>query len=369
MNHCKKEGAHENKLITTPNYVDGISLGSSDNISEDNDINADVDDIIEGINKMGMDMSKCAACGKGGDNLKVCTACKSVKYCNAKCRNAHRSKHKKECKQLAAERKLQDTIWDMNKMEISDEMLFAEPPPKVDCPICMQPIPYAIGFCGVYTMYMECCGKELCEGCVKAADTEVKKGNMKDCCAFCRKPSSVDQEERSERLHLRMKLNDGGAFAWLGSAMSGGTQGLPQDKNKAIKLWNKAAELGSVRAHNSLGSAYEVGKGVEKDVSKAIHHYQIAAIGGHEYARYQVGIMEETNGNMDRAMKHWMIAARSGFDDALEEISIGYKVGHVTKEEYASTLRAHRASQDEMKSEQRSVAHALRILKMRAKSN
>ena len=27
---------------------------------------------------------KCAACGKGGDGLKTCNACKLVKYCNAR---------------------------------------------------------------------------------------------------------------------------------------------------------------------------------------------------------------------------------------------------------------------------------------------
>jgi len=37
-------------------------------------------------------------------------------------------------------------------------------------------------------------------------------------------------------------------------------------------------------------------------------------------------------------------------------VSEGYTDGHVTKDEYANTLRAHRASQDEMKSEQRAIA-------------
>ena len=42
-------------------------------------------------------MMECAACGKGGDNLKACTACKQVKYCNVSCQRSHWSKHKKEC--------------------------------------------------------------------------------------------------------------------------------------------------------------------------------------------------------------------------------------------------------------------------------
>jgi len=86
-------------------------------------------------------LSKCAACGKGGDNLKVCTSCEQVSYCNAKCRNAHRSKHKKECRQYAAEKRNKnaairaevDAISEkFSQIEISDEELFAKPPPKED---------------------------------------------------------------------------------------------------------------------------------------------------------------------------------------------------------------------------------------------
>ena len=63
---------------------------------------------------------------------------------------------------------------------------------------------------------------------------------------------------------------------------------------------------------------------------------------------------------MDLAQKHWMIAARSGYELSLQKVGEGYKDGFVTKEEYASTLRAYRTSQDEMKSEQREIAAAMR---------
>ena len=49
---------------------------------------------------------------------------------------------------------------------------------------------------------------------------------------------------------------------------------------------------------------------------------------------------------MDRAMKHFMIAAKIGCDASLEEVSERYKAGHVTKDEYASTLRAYKATQE-----------------------
>ena len=38
------------------------------------------------------DMSKCAGCGKAGDDLKACTSCRLVKYCDATCQRAHWSR-------------------------------------------------------------------------------------------------------------------------------------------------------------------------------------------------------------------------------------------------------------------------------------
>ena len=52
------------------------------------------------------DIILCATCGKEEDednNLKACTACKIVKYCNRDCQIAHRTQHKKTCKKRAEE--------------------------------------------------------------------------------------------------------------------------------------------------------------------------------------------------------------------------------------------------------------------------
>ena len=113
--------------------------------------------------------------------------------------------------------------------------------------------------------------------------------------------------------------------------------GLPQSNHKAVGPWKRGAELGSCKAHNKLSLMYMIGEGVEQDMEKSIHHLKIAAIGGHERARHYLGKIEGMNGNMDRAMKHFIIAAKSGFGDSLKEVGDGYKAGHVTKDEYAAT--------------------------------
>ena len=51
-----------------------------------------------------------------------------------------------------------------------------------------------------------------------------------------------------------------------------------------------------------------------------------------------------------------MNAARAGFEKALEGVKVGFMEGVVTKDEYASTLRAYHERQKEMKSEMRDKA-------------
>jgi len=47
-------------------------------------------------------------------------------------------------------------------------------------------------------------------------------------------------------------------------------------------------------------------------MKKAKFHVEAAAMAGHEAARCSLGVMEFNSGNMERAMKHWTIAASAG---------------------------------------------------------
>lgn len=289
-------------------------------------------------------ITTCAACGKEGDSLKACTACFMVKYCNRDCQVAHRPQHKKACKKRA--------------VELHDEKLFQAPPTKEDCPICMLPMPLSNNkLChGVTTKYMPCCGKTLCSGCAIAEGFEMEEGNIKPWCSLCRVPLPESDEEIIKRYKKRMELNDAEAFNWMGLAYFDGTLGLEKDINKAFSLWDQAAELGSILAYFNFATEYHQGETVEKDMDKALHYYILAAIGGHEISRHFLGLLEKRNRNKIRAMKHFMIAARAGYDYSLKEIGEGYKAGYVTKDDYATTLRAYQKSADEMKSKNRDIA-------------
>ena len=70
-------------------------------------------------------------------------------------------------------------------------------------------------------------------------------------------------------------------------------------------------------------------------------------------SRYNLGVVEENSGNMNRALKHFMIAAGSGEPDSLKKIQKLYTNGHARKDDYAKPLRAYQAYLAEIKSTQR----------------
>eukprot|EP00956_Cyclotella_meneghiniana_P040625 scaffold200883_cov96-Cyclotella_meneghiniana.AAC.2 len=280
-------------------------------------------------------MESCAACGKANISLKSCKACKLVKYCGVECQVAHRRMHKKSCRIKAA--------------ELFDAKLFAQPPAREDCHICMRMLPLEINGCG----YHSCCGKIICNGCVFSL--------TRNCCPFCNTPEPTTDDECKKRLFERIeKCDDPHAILIVGNSYNLGHYGFPVDHTKAVELYERSSKLGSAEGHYSLGGAYRVGRGVDQDMKKAIHHFQMAAMMGHVLARYNVGYIENADGNHVRAVKHFMIAAKYGHDESMETLKLGFNmnIGIITKEDFENTLRCYQASQDEMRSEERDRAQA-----------
>ena len=189
---------------------------------------------------------------------------------------------------------------------------------------------------------------------------EIRKGKKKEelgMCAFCRTPTHSSNEEGIERIRKLMDNGNADAYNQLACYYAEGSNGMPQDWAKANELWLKAGELGCASGYFNLGNSYD-GSGVEVDTEKAKYYYELAAIGGDTDARHNLGCIEKGTGNHYRAMKHFVIAAKSGDNESLDKVKKGFRVGRVTKDEYENTLRAYQKSQDEMKSEARDTANA-----------
>jgi TPR repeat protein len=104
---------------------------------------------------------------------------------------------------------------------------------------------------------------------------------------------------------------------------------------------------------------YRDGEIVEKDLKKEIYHLEEAAIGGHPDARFNLACHEVMNRRIERAMKHFIIAANLGLDDALKGLKKLMEEGLlVSKDDFEATLRRHQAAVDATKSKQREEAYA-----------
>jgi TPR repeat protein len=155
------------------------------------------------------------------------------------------------------------------------------------------------------------------------------------------------------RFELRIQSNCSEQFrAIFQKNLDANTTQARQDWNKALELWTRAVELGSCSAHYHIGRAY-FGTGIEKDVKKAIHHLEIAAMAEHESARYNLGVMDANSGNLERAIKHWIISASAGHSKSILMIKKSLERGHVQNDVCELTMKAYNHSCEEMRSEAR----------------
>ena len=287
------------------------------------------------------EMSRCASCGIAeNDDIKLrkCTACYLVTYCSVACQKEHRKKHKKECNRRAA--------------ELRDELLFKQPESGYygDCPICLIPLPLDPEKSGM----TPCCSKLICYGCDYANQTQHNiEGRREMTCPFCRHSRPETKVEAQKILMKRVEVNDPVALRLIGSQRR--EEG---DFKGSFEYWTRAAELSDVEAHYQLAWSYRDGEGVEKDKKKEVYHLEEAAIGGFPGARHRLGCIEKKNGRYERAARHFIIDANLGFDDSMETVKNMYKDGLVSKDVFASTLRAHHAVVDATKSPQREAAEA-----------
>ena len=252
-----------------------------------------------------------------------------------KCQKEHRPQHKKECKKRAA--------------ELRDEILFKQPESSYlgDCPICCLPLPIDL----TKSVVNACCCKQICGGCSLANKKRQYEEKLQYKCPFCRKVLPKTEEELNEQWLKRIEANDPIAIRQMGT-----TKWNEGDYRGAFEYFTKAAALGDVGAHYQLLCLHRNGHGVERDEKRELHHLTEAAIGGHPTARYYLARVEERNGQQDRAVRHYIIAAKLGSDESLGSVKSLYRAGHVSKDDFAAALRGHQAATDATKSPQREEA-------------
>ena len=157
-----------------------------------------------------------------------------------------------------------------------------------------------------------------------------------------------------------MDARDPEAIRYLGGIHYQGKYGLEKDESRAIELWSEAAELGSTKALSKLGMAYYNGMGgMAQDEAKGISYVESAAMQGDASSRHLLGIIEMENDQIDRAVRHFLISAKMGLKESLDEIKDMFAKGHTTKDQYVECLKGYQDAVEEMKSPQREEAATL----------
>ena len=82
-----------------------------------------------------------------------------------------------------------------------------------------------------------------------------------------------------------------------------------------------AAELGDAEQMRIIIYPLCIGRGeVSRRMRKRNYHLGEAAIGGRPHARHNLGVYEERNGRIERAVKHYVIAANLGLDLSIQGV-------------------------------------------------
>ncbi|EJK45543.1 hypothetical protein THAOC_35839, partial [Thalassiosira oceanica] len=84
-----------------------------------------------------------------------------------------------------------------------------------------------------------------------------------------RTPLPADDASDLAMIQKRVSKGDSEAMSHLGYKYYKGRLGLAKNVPRAVELWTRAAELGSVNAHSELGLVYCIGDGVDVDKSRA----------------------------------------------------------------------------------------------------
>lgn len=109
----------------------------------------------------------------------------------------------------------------------------------------------------------------------------------------------------------------------LGRAYEDG-KGVPQDDSRAVEWFRKSAEQGNAQAQNSLGVMFAQGRGVTRDREEAVRWYRKAAKQGQPDAIYNIAISyyngEGQEQNISMACTWMMLAQHQGGAQAGEAL-------------------------------------------------
>lgn len=162
----------------------------------------------------------------------------------------------------------------------------------------------------------------------------------------------VPQDHQRAVKLFRQAANQGLADAQsnLGLMYTSG-EGVPEDRNEAMKLFRQAANQGLADAQNNLGLMYTIGEGVREDHKEATKWFQLAADQGHAEAQYNLGVAYD-NGlgvpeDHQETLKWYRLAANQGYAAAQYNLGVMYRNGEEIPEDDKEAVKWFRLAADQ----------------------
>ena len=176
------------------------------------------------------------------------------------------------------------------------------------CPVCQE-----VWDVSVPDYMLTCCCRKICWSC-----HEKMIGKP---CPLCREPY-LSHQPRDHAAHMaRIKRHIQNevpeAMEYLGLMYYKGQLGLVKSAKKAVKLFERGAELGDVACMMRLGLIYTNGAaGVKVDWKKAKKLFQVAADRGRMDAQMNLATCLLREGAKEEAFRYCKLAAEQGFTEA-----------------------------------------------------
>ena len=254
------------------------------------------------------------------------------------------------------------------------------PPPSTEdsheeCVLCCYPLPVNVR----EILYKECCGEVICTGCLIAQrrtliiGTNVKKpiaGSKEEelefmtilaseqviVCPFCRAKEPSNPKEHLKMLWERIdEYKDPKAMVLLGDGYLKGVHGLSKNLKKSEKSYQQAYDLGDHTAAYAMANLYteEI-----PDQARMIKYLEEGVKRNNASCMNNLAVRASEFGNHEKSKRLYMMAARSGDEMAMNNLMKKYRTpgSVVSKDDLATTLRAHKAVHDAEKSEPREYA-------------
>jgi hypothetical protein len=136
-----------------------------------------------------------------------------------------------------------------------------------------------------------------------------------------------------------VEQGSGFAHSNLGYAYEHGLAGLPRNEQRAIWHFQMGSEAKNPQAQNNYGVCLQFGKGLNKDIAKAIHYFQLAAEQGFGLAMSNLaGLYRMEMEKKDDVVLSWIKKAASVHcPHALHSLGQAYEAGKTVNKDISTS--------------------------------